>query len=321
MATPPKNDPSDDADLGGPDIAGGAPYPFNPLNDDLSDLYIRHQHCWLWPQIKLELDRLDDILTDARTFIEPLTAPDCGWGQAAALGIVRSNAAIHQHAERHDSYALAARSLWTTHIPAAAPTLTDAQIYAILAIHEARLAAETYGEIAAGIEEEMAEASIGHDDAPGIDELRSDIAGWERALWHSAAQQTGTAEKFLLMAGFAATTSDSSAIKNAEAQIAKLQRRARKAEAAAELFQSGRQRGAVNKLTKALRVIVEQVGSRAIDDVLPAIQAACDDFPIEGIQFQDYNDDFVWYLDVVLQSETKIKITSLKRKLERLQDI
>lgn len=321
MATPSGNEQSEDAESGEPDVAGGAPYTFNPLKDDLSDLFISHQHCWLWPQIKLEMDRLDDILADVHPFIEPLTVPDCAWGQAAAFGIARSNAAIHQHAERYDSYPLAARSLWTTHIPATSPTLTDAQIYAILAIHEARMAAEAYCEIAAGIEEEMADAGIGHDDTPGIDELRSDFAGWERGLWHSAAQQTGTAEKFLLMAGFAATTSDSSAIKKAEAQIAKLQRRARKAEAAAEPFQGGRQRGAVGKLTKALRAIVEQVGSRDIADVLPAIQAACDDFPIEGIQFQDYNDDFVWYLDVVLQSEAKIKINSLKRKLERLQDI
>lgn len=321
MATPPaSNEQTDDPDDGSEPampVAG----PFNALTDDLNDLRIRHQHCWLWPQICHEIDRLDEVLEQGRHLLEPLATDRPDWAMEACIGIARSNSAIHQHVERHDSYAQAARSLWTTRIPATPPTLTDTQIYTVMAMHEARMAAEAYCEIAAGIEKEIDEAGIGHNDVDGIDDLRADIAGWERWLWHHAAQQTGTAERFLLMAGFAATTTDSSAIKKAEAQIAKLQRRARKAEAAAEPFHGGRQPGAVNKLTKALRAIVERVGSRDIKDVLPAIREACEDFPIEGIQFQDYNDTYVWYLDVVFQTDRKIKISSLIRALNRLKDI
>lgn len=109
------------------------------------------------------------------------------------------------------------------------------------------------------------------------------------------------------MAGFAASTPDQAAIKKAEVQIAKLQRRVLRAGAAAEPFHSVRQQGAVNKLTKALRAIVEQVGSRGIDDVLPETQDACEDLPIKGIQFREYNDTYVWCLGFVSQSESKIK--------------
>jgi hypothetical protein len=320
MATPPASDEQIDGPDDGPEATTSGTGPFDALTDDLNDLRIRHQHCWLWPQITLEIDRLDDVLVQGRLLLEPLTTERPDWAMKACAGIARSNPAIHQQVERYDSYAQAARSLWTTFIPDAPPTLTDAQIYAVMAMYEARLAAEAYCEIAAGIEEEMTQAGVGHGDEDEIVDLRCDIAGWERWHWHYAAQQVGTAERFLLMAEFAASTPDSSVIKKAEAQIAKLQRRARKAEAAAEPFHGGRRPGAVNRLTKALKVLVERVGSRNIDDVLPEIQDACADLPIEGIQFQDYNDIYIWYLDVVSQSESKIKITSLKRALGRLQD-
>lgn len=323
MATPPSSDEqttraASDADEGAIDESG----PFNPLTGDLNDLRITHGQCWLWPQITAEFDRLDAIVHNARTFLDPLTTAGCpDWAQQAAIGIVRSNLAIHQHAEHHGSYIAAARSLWTTRIPHEPPRLSDTQIFALLAIHEARLTAETYAEIAAGIEDEMQQAGIGHNDDEDIHGLRSDIAGWERNLWRDAADRTGTAEKFLLMANFAASTPDLPALRKAESQIAKLRKRARAAEQAAEPFHGGRQRGAVSKFTKALRAIVERIGSRAIKDVLPAIRNACDGFPIEGIQFQDYNDTYVWYLDIVLQTEGKIKIGNLIRALNRFQDI
>lgn len=323
MATPPSSDEqttraASDADEGAIDESG----PFNPLTGDLNDLRITHGQCWLWLQITAEFDRLDAVVHNARTFLEPLTTAGCpDWAQQAAIGIVRSNLAIHQHAEHHGSYIAAARSLWTTHIPHDPPTLSDAQIFALLAIHEARLTAETYGEIATGIEDELQQAGIGHHDDEDIHCLRSDIAGWERGLWHDAADRTGTAEKFLLMANFAASAPDPVALKKAESQIAKLRRRARAAEQAADPYRQGRKQGAVSKFTKALATIVNRAGGRDLDAVIAAIDTACDEPPIEGIQFQEYNDEFVWYLDVAIQTESKIRIDSLKRKLARLQDV
>ena len=208
MATPPASDEQTDGPDDGSETAVPAVGPFNALTDDFNDLRIQHQHCWLWPQISLEIDRLDDVLKDGRQLLEPLIADRPDWAMKACIGIARSNPAIHQHVERYDSYVQAARSLWTAFIPATSPTLADAQIYAIMAMHEARIAAEAYCEIAAGIEDEMAQAGVGHDDGDEIVELRGDIAGWERWHWHYAAQQTGTAERFLLMSSFAATAPD-----------------------------------------------------------------------------------------------------------------
>ena len=323
MATAPSSDEqttraASDADEGAIDESG----PFNPLTGDLNDLRITHGQCWLWPQITAEFDRLDAVVFNARAFLEPLATAGCpDWAQQAAIGIVRSNLAIHQHAEHHGSYIAAARSLWTTRIPHDSPTLSDAQIFALLAIHEARLTAETYSEIAAGIEDEMQLAGISHDDEQEIGWLRSENAGWERGLWRDAADRTGTAEKFLLMANFAASAPDPVALKKAESQIAKLRRRARAAEQAADPYRQGRKQGAVSKFTKALATIVNRAGGRDLDAVIAAIDTACDEPPIEGIQFQEYNDEFVWYLDVALQTESKIRIDSLKRKLARLQDV
>ena len=210
MATPPASDEQTDGSDNGSGTAVPAASLFNALTDDLNDLRIQHQHFWLWPQISLEIDRLDDVLKDGRHLLEPLATDRPDWAIKTCAGIARSNPAIHQHVERYDSYAEAARSLWTTFIPTTPPTLTDAQIYAVMAMHEARIAAEAYCEIAAGIEDEMAQSGVGHDDEDDILELRGNIAGWERWHWHYAAQQVGTAERFLLMASFAATAPDSS---------------------------------------------------------------------------------------------------------------
>ena len=168
MATPPASDEQTDGPDKGTEAAVPAVGPFNALTDDFNDLRIQYQHCWLWPQISLEIDRLDDVLKDGRHLLEPLTTERPDWAVKACTGIARSNPAIHQHIERYDSYAEAARSLWTTFIPATSPTLTDAQIYAVMAMHEARMAAEVYCEIAAGIEEELEQTGIGQADDDGI---------------------------------------------------------------------------------------------------------------------------------------------------------
>ena len=238
----------------------------------------------------------------------------------ACTGIARSNPAIHQHVERYDSFTEAARSLWTTFIPTTPPTLTDAQIYAVMAMHEARIAAEAYCEIAAGIEEEMAQAGVGHADEDDIVELRGDIAGWERWHWHYAAQQTGTAERFLLMASFAATAPDLSVIKKAEAQIATLERKARAARAEMVPYRQGRKRGAVNRLTRALMAVVKEAGSSEFSAVIEYLDGAYDD-EFEGIIFRDIVDDRLEYSDLSKNRETSIAIDTLKRKLQQLPDV
>ena len=320
MATPPASDEQTDGPNNGPEAAVPVTGPFNALTDDLNDLRIRHQHCWLWPQISLEIDRLDDVLKDGRQLLEPLTTERPDWAVKACTGIARSNPAIHQHIERYDSYAEAARSLWTTFIPATSPTLTDAQIYAIMAMHEARIAAEAYCEIAAGIEEEMVQAGVGHENEDEIVELRGDIAGWERWNWHYAAQQVGTAERFLIIAGFAAGTPDSSAIKKAEAQIATLERKARAARAEMVPYRQGRKPGAVNRLTRALMAVVKEAGSSEYAAVIAYLDGAYDD-EFEGIIFRDIVNDRLEYSDLSKNRETSIAIDTLKRKLEKLSDV
>ena len=320
MATPPASDEQTDGPNNGSEAAVPVTGPFNALTDDLNDLRIRHQHCWLWPQISLEIDRLDDVLKDGRQLLEPLTTERPDWAVKACTGIARSNPAIHQHIERYDSYAEAARSLWTTFIPATSPTLTDAQIYAIMAMHEARIAAEAYCEIAAGIEEEMVQAGVGHENEDEIVELRGDIAGWERWNWHYAAQQVGTAERFLIIAGFAAGTPDSSAIKKAEAQIATLERKARAARAEMVPYRQGRKRGAVNRLTRALMAVVKEAGSSEYAAVIAYLDGAYGE-EFEGIIFRDIVDDRLEYSDLSKNRETSIAIDTLKRKLQQLPDV
>lgn len=320
MVTPPASDEQTDDPDDGPDAAVPADGPFNALTDDLNDLRIRHQHCWLWPQISLEIDRLDDVVKDGRQLLEPLATDRPDWALKACTGIARSNPDIHQHVERYDSYAQAARSLWTTFIPATPPTLTDAQIYSVMAMHEARMAAETYCEIAAAIEEEMAQAGVGHDDEDDIADLRCDIAGWERWHWHYAAQQVGTAERFLLMAGFAASAPDSSVIKKAEAQIATLERKARAARAEMVPYRQGRKQGAVNRLTRALMAVVKEAGSSEMSAVIEYLDGAYDD-EFEGIIFRDIINDRLQYSDLSKNREASIAIDTLKRKLQQLPDV
>jgi hypothetical protein len=320
MATPPASDEQTNGPDDGSETAVPAAVPFNALTDDLNDLRIQYEHCWLWPQIRLEIDRLDDVLKDGRRLLEPLTTDRPDWAMKACTGVARSNPAIHQHVERYDSYAEAARSLWTTFIPATPPTLTDAQIYAVMAMHEARMAAEAYCEIAAGIEEEMVQAGVGHDDEDEIVELRGDIAGWERWHWHYGAQQTGTAERFLLIAGFAASTPDSSAIKKAESKIATLERKSRAVRAEMVPYRQGRKPGAVNRLTRALMAVVKEAGSSEYAAVIAYLDGAYGE-EFEGIIFRDIVDDRLEYSDLSKNRETSIAIDTLKRKLLQLPDV
>jgi hypothetical protein len=100
---------------------------FDPLTNDLSDLRLTHEACWLWPQLSAEFDRLETVIEPAQALLQPLTTGGIpNWLREAALGIARSNAAIHQHAERRGSYVAAARSLWTTRIPPHPTAAADA---------------------------------------------------------------------------------------------------------------------------------------------------------------------------------------------------
>jgi hypothetical protein len=290
MATPPASDEQTDGPDDGSEAPASGAGPFNALTDDLNDLRIRHQHCWLWPQVHDEIDRLDEIQEQGRQLLAPLVSDKPTWAVEACIGIARSNPAIHQHIERFGSYPEAARSLWTTRIPATPPTLTDAQVYAVMAMHEARMAAEAYCEIVAGIEEEMGCAGIGHADHDGIAWLRAEIADWERELWRLADQYKAAADRIILMATFAVAPANPSALKEAEAQMVAMGRRLREVEATVQRYRGGRQCGAVSKFTRALRELARRAGSWEFDDIIALIEAACEQAPVEGIQFQDLND-------------------------------
>lgn len=295
---------------------------FNPLTGDLQDLRLLYGDAWLWPHISPEITRLDDVIIDAQTFLIPLFQP-CPpeWAIQAGLGVSRSNIAIHQYAQHHNSYVAAARSLSSTRIPRDAPTLSDAHIYALLAIHEARMAAELYCEMVRGIEEEMILTGVGHNDTEDIGWLRTTMAGWEHNLWHDAAQQTGTAEKFLMMAQFAANEPNVEQLRQAEATVAELQRRAQAAETSVQAYRQGRQPGTVSKLTKALQHLIHRSHSSKLTDILTLIRRACNECPIEGIEFQACNEDCIWYLDVATGFQGQIKFANLQRRLNRISDI
>ena len=256
MATPPASDEQTDGPNNGSEAAVSVTGPFNALTDDLNDLRIRHQHCWLWPQISLEIDRLDDVLKDGRHLLEPLATDQPDWAIKTC----------------------------------------------------------------AGIEEEMVQAGVGHENEDEIVELRGDIAGWERWNWHYAAQQVGTAERFLIIAGFAAGTPDSSAIKKAEAQIATLERKARAARAEMVPYRQGRKRGAVNRLTRALMAVVKEAGSSEYAAVIEYLDGAYGE-EFEGIIFRDIVNDRLEYSDLSKNRETSIAIDTLKRKLQQLPDV
>lgn len=296
--------------------------PFNPLGGGVDDLILQHEHCWLWPEITTDLQDLVALIDNADSLLADLGQPaPPEWVTKAALGIARSMTAIHEHADRHGSYATAARSLWTTFIPGTAPTLTDAHIYAPLAIVEARTSAEAFCAIAAGIEDELQRNAIGHEEAEEIVWLRGEVAQWERESWRWADQTKAAAERFLLMATFAASSPSTAALQQAEQQVAALNRRLGEARAAVEPYRAGRQRGAVSKLTRALIALVKKAGSTNFDAVFHEIEKATHDVPVEGIQFQDCNDFKVWYQDLVTGLEDEITIPNLRRRLTRLPAI
>lgn len=317
MADEQEPDQSADRDSGGT----GADL-FNPLTDSLDDLIQDHRACWAWPEIAVDVHDLASLAASAGEMLNSLATPDAPpWATKAALGIARSITAIHEHADRHGGYATAARRLWTTFIPSADPTLTDAQIYALLAIMEARTAAKAFCTIAAGIDDELQRNAISHDDADEIAWLRGEIAQWEREAWRWADHTKAAAERFLLLATFAASSPSPAAWQKAEQQVAMLNRRLAEVQAAVAPYRAGRKQGAVSKLTRALIALVERAGSPDFDAVFASIEKACYDEPVEGIQFQDCNDHKVWFRDVVTGLEDHITVPNLRRRLTRLPAI
>ncbi|WP_421563414.1 hypothetical protein [Paracidovorax sp. MALMAid1276] len=318
MADPSATDSSADRDSGD----GVGAMPFDPLTGGIGDLIQAHRACWLWPEVAVDLQDLAALIDNASSLLtglcQPIT-PD--WAAKASQGIARSITAVHEHADRHSSYAAAARSLWTTSIPRAEPTLTDAQIYALLAIVEARSSADAFCEIASGIEDELRHNAIGHDEADEIGLLRGEFAQWERESWRWADQTKAAAERFLLMATFAASSPSAAALQQAEQQVAILNRHLGTARDAVRPYRAGRKPGAVSKLTRALQHLVQHAGSADFELVMPLIEQACYGDPIEGVQFQEWNDHKVWYRDVVTAHEDTISIANLRRRLTRLPAI
>lgn len=186
---------------------------------------------------------------------------------------------------------------------------------------EARTSAEAFCEIAAGIEDELQRNAIGHDEADEIVWLRGEVAQWEREAWRWADQTKAAAERFFLMATFAASSPSTAALQQAEQQVAALNRRLGEAREAIEPYRAGRQPGAVSKLTRALMALVKKAGSADFDAMFAEIEKACHDLPVEGIQFQDCNDFKVWYQDMVTGHEAEITIPNLRRRLTRLPAI
>lgn len=318
MADPSATDSSAHRDSGD----GVGAEPFDPLTGAIDDLIQAHKACWLWPEVAVDLQDLAALIDNAGTLLtglfQPVT-PD--WAAKASRGIARSITAIHEHADRHGSYATAARSLWTTFISRAEPTLTDAQIYALLAIVEARSSAAAFCEIASGIEDELQRNAIGHDEPDEIVLLRGEVAQWERESWRWADQLKAAAERFQLMATFAASAPSAAALQQAEQQVAILNRHLGTARDAVKPYRAGRKAGAVSKLTRALQHLVQRAGSSDFDLVMPLIEQACYEDPIEGVQFQEWNDHKVWYRDVVTAHEDTISIANLRRRLTRLPAI
>jgi len=165
MADPSAPDSAADRDSGD----GVGAEPFDPLTSGIDDLILQHEGSWLWPEITVDLQDLAELIGNAGSMLTDLgQAKPPEWVTRSALGIARSITAIHEHADRHGGYATTARSLWTTSIPRADPTLTDTQIYALLAIVEARTSTEAFCEISAGIEDELRRNAIDHEEADEI---------------------------------------------------------------------------------------------------------------------------------------------------------
>jgi hypothetical protein len=136
-------------------------------------------------------------------------------------------------------------------------------------------------------------------------------------LWRLADQYKAAADRIILMATFAVAPANPSALKEAEAQMVAMGRRLREVEATVQRYRGGRQCGAVSKFTRALRELARRAGSWEFDDIIALIEAACEQAPVEGIQFQDLNDYKVWYQDIITGREDDISIANLKRSLRR----
>jgi len=315
MSTSPIEDGSADH-LGAPVGA------FNPLTDNLNDLRERHDQCLLWPEISPEFSRIEDIIWDAQTFLQPLlTSGPPQWAIDSGLGISRSNIAIHQYMESYETYPAVVRALWTTRVPRTGTTLSDSEIYALLTIDEARMAAEYYCEIVGGIEDAIDPFELAAEGNAHVDTIRMNAAAWERELWHSATQQTGAAEKFLIMASVAQDLSAASPqTRQAESTIATLERKARATKAALEPYRTGRKPKAYGVFKKALITIAREAGSFDVDVVMGYIDQIYDE-PIENIRITDVINDQVHYVDLRKNLEKSIAVKDLKAALHQLSQI
>jgi len=295
---------------------------FNPLTNDLNDLREHHDQCLLWPEVSPEFSRLEEVIWKAQTFLQPLqTFGPPQWAIDAGLGISRSNLAIHQYMERYETYPAAARALWTTRIPKTGTTLSDSEIYALLAVDEARMAAEYYCEIVDGIEDAIDPLELVAKGNAHVDAIRMQSAAWERELWHSAAQQTGAAEKLLIMASVAQDLSAvSPQTRQAEATIATLARKARATKAALEPYRTGRKPKAYGVFKKALITIAREAGSFDVEVVMGYIDQIYDE-PIENIRITDVINDQVHYVDLRKNLEKSIAVKDLKAALHQLSQI
>ena len=66
---------------------------------------------------------------------------------------------------------------------------------------------------------------------------------------------------------------------------------------------------------------IGQKDNASAESVIPLIEQACYGDPIEGVQFQEWNDHKVWYRDVITAHEDTISIANLRRRLTRLPAI
>jgi len=289
--------------------------PFNPLTEGIDDLIERSRGCWLWGEVSVEMQALATLVGRAGELLQPLHQPTVAdWASDAAIGIVRTMLSIHQYAERYGSFADVARRL----IPSS-DRLTDAQVYALLAIAEARTSAEGYCDLTTGIEEELARNAIGPDEDDEIAWLRGEIAQWEREQWRWSDAMRESAERFLLLAQFAASTTagQSDALRQAERQVMELNQRVGELASTVESFRGGRPKGAYAPLTRALMVVVRDAGSRDLEAVLALIKEYLEE-DIEGVRFDGVTDTEVQYTDLSKNKVTQIGIDSLRRKLADL---
>lgn len=292
---------------------------FNPLTDDLNDLWLDHADCWFFPQIKLEMDSLIDLVQRARdNVLDLINTPE--WALKAGEGIFRCNGAIHQHVTRYGNFAETARALGNCLIPREPPTLMDEHIYALLSICEARLSAEAYCELAAGYESELEATGIQPDDDEDILCLRQVKSAWERDLWRWADREKALAEKFLLMADFAFRAPDPTHVKHTEAQLVVLSRRLTAVEAVAKPYRQGRPKGALSPISLALMEIVRDARSRELDDVLEQIREYLGE-DIQGvIRFDEIEEDTLYYTVITKAQPKQMSLDSLRRRLKNLPD-